>query len=241
MKKMLFPILIIYVTGIAAQINAPKISVKKDIHDFGTIVEGQVVTHQFEVRNAGTAELIISQVRASCGCTAAKPDKMNLKPGEKTFVKIEFNSENRLGPQEKFVYLSSNDPINPEYKLSFIGVIVDKNAESKVGKNPKLTLNKTSYDFGNIMEGKVVDAKIGFKNEGSGVLLISDVKTSCGCTAVLLSSKALQPGETGNISIELDTANREGKLTRTVTLYTNDPKQPNQTITLFVNIEKRKS
>ena len=83
--------------------------------------------------------------------------------------------------------------------------------------------------------------KISFKNDGKGVLVISDVKTSCGCAAALLSSKTLQPGESGNIRIELDTANREGKLTRTVTLYSNDSQQPNQTITLFVNIEKRKS
>ena len=241
MRKMSILCLLCFVTGIVAQINAPKISVKKDHHDFGTIVEGEVVTHKFEITNTGTAELIISQVRASCGCTAAKPDKMNLKPGEKTFVKVDFNSENRLGPQEKFVYVSSNDPINPEYKLSFTGVIVAKNAAAKNGKNPKLSLNKTSYDFGNVEEGKVVDAKISFKNEGKGVLLINDVKTSCGCTAALLSSKSLQPGESGNIRIELDTANREGKLTRTVTLYSNDPQQPNQTITLFVNIEKRKS
>ena len=241
MRKVSLLFLLCFVTGIVAQINAPKISVKKNHHDFGTIVEGEVVTYKFEITNSGTSELIISQVSASCGCTAAKPDKMNLKPGEKTFVIVEFNSENRLGPQEKFVYISSNDPINPEYKLSFAGVIVDKNAAAKNGKNPKLTLNKTSSDFGNVEEGKVVDVKISFKNDGKGVLVISDVKTSCGCTAALLSSKSLQPGESGNIRIELDTANREGKLTRTVTLYSNDPQQPNQTITLFVNIEKRKS
>lgn len=241
MKKVLLFFMLGFVTGIAAQINAPKISVKKDHHDFGTIVEGEIVTHKFEITNTGTDKLIISQVRASCGCTAAKPDKMNLKPGEKTFVKVEFNSVNRLGPQEKFIYVSSNDPIKPEYKLSFVGVIVAKNAAAKNGKNPKLSLSKTTYDFGNVEEGKVVDTKINFKNDGSGVLLINDVKSSCGCTAALLSSKSLQPGESGNIRIELDTANREGKLTRTVTLYSNDPQQPNQTITLFVNIEKRKS
>jgi hypothetical protein len=241
MKKLALLFLISITTLQFAQISAPKISAKKGHHDFGTIVEGQEVTHKYEIQNTGTAELIISQVRASCGCTAVKPDKMRLKPGENTFVTVIFNSENRLGPQEKFVYITSNDPVNPEYKLSFVGVVVDKNAPSKDGKNPKLTLSKTSYDFGTVEEGKVVDVKVSFKNEGKGVLVINDVKTSCGCTAALLSSKTLQPGESGIIRIELDTANREGKLTRTVTLYSNDPQQPNQTITLFVNVQKRKS
>ncbi len=241
MKKIFIAFYLIAVPVLLAQLSAPKLMVKNLNHDFGTIVEGQVVSYKYEIENKGTAELRISNVSASCGCTAAKPEKMNLKPGEKTFVQVEFNSENRLGPQEKFVYISSNDPANPDLKLTFTGVVVDKNAAAKNGKGPKLTIAKSSHDFGNVEEGKIVDLKISFKNEGEGVLVINDVKTSCGCTAALLSSKTLKPGESGTIRIELDTANREGKLTRTVTLYSNDPKQPNQTITLFVNIEKRKS
>ena len=242
MKRLVVFFVFVIVSVSFSQTAAPKLFVKADNHDFGTIAEGEVVTHNFEIQNAGKAELKIIQVRASCGCTAAAPKKMNLEPGEKTTVKVEFNSENRLGPQEKYVYISSNDPVNPQYKLTFTGVIVDKSTMiSKDGKTPKLKLKLMQYDFGSVEEGKIVETKIGFKNEGKAPLIISDVKTSCGCTAVLLSSKLLQPGESGNIRIELDTANREGKLTRTVTFYSNDPQQPNQTITLFVNIEKRKS
>lgn len=241
MRKTAILFLLAFSTSLFAQLSAPRISAKSMNHDFGTITEGQVVKYKYEIENKGTAELKISMVRATCGCTAAKPDKMNLRPGEKTFIQVEFNSENRLGPQEKFIYVSSNDPVNPEFKLSFTGVIVDKNAAHKRANKPKLKLNQSSYDFGNVEEGKVVDVKIGFRNEGKSVLVISDVKTSCGCAAALLSSKSLKPGETGNIRIELDTADREGKLTRTVTLYSNDSEQPNQTIILFVNIQKRKT
>ncbi|PKL82702.1 MAG: hypothetical protein CVV24_08745 [Ignavibacteriae bacterium HGW-Ignavibacteriae-3] len=241
MRKTAILLLLAFSSTIFAQLSAPRITAKSMNHDFGTIVEGQVVSHKYEIENKGTAELKISMVRATCGCTAAKPDKMNLKPGEKTFIQVEFNSENRLGPQDKYIYVSSNDPVNPEFKLTFTGVIVDKNAASKEGKSPKLKLSKSSHDFGNVEEGKVVDVKVGFKNEGKSVLVISDVKTSCGCAAALLSSKSLQPGESGSLRIELDTANYEGKLTRSVTLYSNDSQQPNQTIILFVNILKRKS
>ena len=242
MKKLVAFFVLAIVSVSFSQTNAPKLLVKTDHHNFGTIAEGEVVKHNFEIQNIGNDELKISQVRASCGCTAAAPEKMNLKPGEKTQVKVEFNSANRLGPQEKYVYISSNDPASPEYKLTFTGVVVDKSTMvSKDGKTSKLKLNLSQYDFGSVEEGKVVETKISFKNEGKAPLIISDVKTSCGCTAALLSSKLLQPGESGNVKIELDTANREGKLTRTVTIYSNDPQQPNQTITLFVNIEKRKS
>lgn len=241
MKKYMFLFMFLFVSLILAQ-TGPKITAKIDHYDFGTVVEGQIVTHNFEIENSGNANLSIVRVNASCGCTVAKPEKSLLKPGEKTFIHVEFNSEARLGTQQKFIYIYTNDPKTPEFKLSLTGVVADKNTAflAKDGKNAKLTLGKSRYDFGTVPEGKVAETRITFKNEGKGVLNINDIKTSCGCTAALLSSKTLQPGESGTIRIELDTSGREGKLTRTVTLYSNDPADPNQTITLFINIEKKK-
>jgi len=225
-----------------AQNNSPVITAKSNLYDFGTIVEGELVKYNFEIQNSGFTELKIDRVNASCGCTAAKPEKSVLQPNEKTLTNVEFNSQGKIGPQEKYIYVFSNDPKSPEYKFTLKGVILDKNTPlSKDGKTSKLKLSNNEHDFGNVTEGKLVEWKIGFKNEGKGVLDIHDVKTSCGCTAALLSSKTLQPGESGTLRIELDTSNREGKLTRTVTLYSNDPVEPNQTITLFVNIEKRQN
>lgn len=241
MKKYIVTFLFLFVSFAFAQFG-PKISAKEIHYDFGTVVEGEMVTHSFEIENDGDANLSIVRVNASCGCTAAKPEKSLLKPGEKTFVHVEFNSEARLGPQNKYVYIFTNDTKNPEFKLSLTGVVADKKTAFAVegDKAPKLMLGQSHFDYGTVEEGKVVEAKIAFKNEGKGVLKINDIKTSCGCTAALLSSKTLEPGQDGTMRIELDTSGREGKLTRTVTLFSNDPNDPNQTVTLFVNIEKRK-
>jgi hypothetical protein len=241
MKRILFLLTIVLTGNAFAQFTVPKIQAKSNTYDFGTIVEGEIVTTSFEIMNVGSGDLKIDQVRASCGCTAAQPAKNILKPGEKTSIKVDFNSKDRLGPQEKYVYVMSNDPKSPELKLSFKAVVVDKSvAQSADVQFPRIKLLKTEYDFGNVEEGKLVETKISFKNEGKGILEITDVKTSCGCTAALVSNKRINPGESGNVRIELDTANREGKLTRTVTIMTNDPDNPNPVITLYVNIEKRK-
>lgn len=242
MKK-LFVAVLMMISGFAiAQSAAPVITAAKLSHDFGEISEGMVVNHEFEITNTGNAELIIKKVTASCGCTAAAPGKSKLQPGEKTTINVRFDSEGRLGQQQKYVYILSNDPKTPELRLGFSTMILSKgDYAAKEGKIPKLVLDKNQFDFGSIEEGKVVDVKIGFKNTGNSILEIRDVKTSCGCTAALLSSRKIKPGESGSVRIEMDTAGRNGKITRTVTLYTNDPDDSNQTITLFVNIEKRKS
>lgn len=241
MKKTILFLIIFLVGNSFAQFNEPRISAKKTLHDFGIVVEGQVVKTFFEISNSGSADLIINNVQASCGCTAAQPDKNVLKPGEKTSIKVEFDSANRMGPQEKSVYVMSNDPTNQNFVLKFTCTIVQKSEnKTAVIKTPKLKLSKNQHDFGKVEEGKLVEVKIGLKNTGNGILDITDVKSSCGCAAALVSSKKLKSGESGNIRIELDTANREGVLTRTVTIYSNDPTAPNQVITLTANIQKRK-
>jgi hypothetical protein len=242
MRKSLILLLFAAIACSKGQTTTSKIYVQVDHFDFGKVVAGQIVKHDYEIQNTGNADLIIKNVSASCGCTAATPEKTTLKPGEKTNINVAFNSANRIGEQEKFIYIISNDPQAPESKLFLKGIVIDKSADlSKDVKTPKLVLFELQHDFGEVEEGKVVETNIGFKNDGKGVLTISDVKTSCGCTAALLSSKTLKPGEKGNVRIDLDTSKREGNLTRTVTLFSNDPSEPNRTITLLVNITKKKS
>jgi hypothetical protein len=241
MRKLGILLLFVTVACSKGQSSSPKIYAPIDHFDFGKVVAGEIVKHDFEIQNTGNAELNIKNVSASCGCTAAKPEKSVLKPGEKSNINVSFNSSNRIGEQEKFIYVVSDDQQTPELKFLLKGIVVDKSVGlSKDVKTPKLVLLETQHDFGDVEEGKVVETYIEFKNDGQEVLTINDVKTSCGCTAALLTSKTLKPGEKSNVRIDLDTSKREGKLTRTVTLFSNDPSEANRTITIYVNITKKK-
>jgi hypothetical protein len=64
------------------------------------------------------------------------------------------------------------------------------------------------------------------------------VKTSCGCTAALISKDNIEPGEEGTIKVELNTKNRSGKMSKTITVLTNDPVDPNKILTVYAEIEK---
>ena len=97
------------------------------------------------------------------------------------------------------------------------------------------------YDFGTVKEGEILELNVPFTNSGSNVLEIRKVKTTCSCTAALLSGNKLKPGESGNLRIEYDTTDRIGKTTRSVIIHSNDPKNAQYVITLFANIEKRES
>ncbi len=226
-----------------SQILEPKIVVQNPDHDFGDIVQGEKVRHNFVVTNTGGDVLKITNVRASCGCTAALPDKKELAPGESTNIRVEFNSTGRVGKQNKIVYVTSNDKEHAEIQLKFTGNVVKKEqANLKINNSgPVLDLPKTQFDFGKVTEGKVVDHIFSIKNSGDETLSIKEVKTSCGCTATVLSKKELAPGEETTLKVELNTANRSGKMSRNVTIISNDPKEPQKYLTIYADILKEGS
>jgi hypothetical protein len=234
-KKILF-LLLVTVAFVNAQFLGPKISSQQNEHNFGDISAGKIVTHNFILTNTGDDYLLIKNVHASCGCTAAKPDKDKLSPGESTNLKVEFNSTGRNGAQHKVVSVLTNDPKTPELKLVIKGNVVPSVAA--VTSSPKIYFPQSEYNFGKVKEGKVVEYTFKFANKGNAPLVIQGVKTSCGCTAALLSSKNIEPGQEGTLKVELDTKNRNGKLSRTITIASNDSQQPSKILTISADIEK---
>lgn len=77
-------------------------------YDFGTIVEGAVIDGVFKVTNKGKVDLIISKVQPSCGCTTPDWTKDPIKPGETGEIKFSFNSNGRVGKQNKSITVVSN-------------------------------------------------------------------------------------------------------------------------------------
>ncbi|HSD63319.1 MAG TPA: DUF1573 domain-containing protein, partial [Ignavibacteriaceae bacterium] len=188
-----------------AQIVPPKVSTQQMQYDFGTVPRGEHVKHSFVVSNVGGDLLEINDVRASCGCTAAKPEKDKLAPGESTNILVDFNSTGRSGKQTKIITVKTNDPDSPEIKFTLTGSVVDPDAQGNLENNPMMYFTETQHDFGTVQEGQVVDYTFNFVNKGETALQIRDVKTSCGCTAALVSKNTIEPGKEGTIKVELDT------------------------------------
>lgn len=81
--------------------------------DFGTIKQGDVVTHEFEFTNNGNEPIIINSAAGSCGCTVPIWPKEPVTKGQKATIKITFNSTGKMGLQDKTVTINSNAKQNP--------------------------------------------------------------------------------------------------------------------------------
>ncbi|MFQ5647126.1 MAG: DUF1573 domain-containing protein [bacterium] len=90
----------------------------------------------------------------------------------------------------------------------------------------EIKFESRKYDFGKIDQGKIVTHVFKFQNKGKGTLVIDKVKTSCGCTAALLSAKTLKPGENGEIKATFNSGRFRGAIKKTVYVHSNDPREP---------------
>lgn len=241
MKKV-FVVIALFAALVQAQFRGPKIRFAHETYDFGQVKQGEIVKHAFLVMNDGDDTLKISNVVTSCGCTAFDLAKRELMPGETVTLTVEFNSHGRIGQQTKYISIMSNDKDKPSTSVILKGTVLEESfVKPENAEEPKVVFSETQFDFGFVQEGKVVEHTFKFKNEGKKDLEIKDIRTSCGCTAALVSQKLLKPGEEGTIRIEFDSSNRFGRLSRTITVTTNELEAPTKVLTIYAEITKKEA
>ncbi len=129
MKKVLTTVLLAVMTiGLAtAQEKQAEITFEKTSHDFGTIKEADgPVTWTFKFTNTGTANLILYQVVASCGCTTPTYPKEPIKPGESGEIKVTYNGSGR-NPGKFYKYLTIRANTKEEIiRLTITGTMIGK-------------------------------------------------------------------------------------------------------------------
>ena len=101
----------------------PELSFETLRHNFGDIIQGETVSHQFVFTNTGEGDLIISNAKGSCGCTVPKWPKKPIAPGKKAEIKVTFNSSGREGKQKKTVTLVTNAIPNTKV-LTISGLVI---------------------------------------------------------------------------------------------------------------------
>ena len=88
--------------------NSPDFKFDIETYDFGTIKQGDKVTHDFDFVNTGKEPLVITEAHGSCGCTVPQWPKEAVAKGAKGTIHVEFNSTGKMGMQDKTVTITSN-------------------------------------------------------------------------------------------------------------------------------------
>ncbi len=102
---------------------------------------------------------------------------------------------------------------------------------------PQLATEAVNYDFGDIIQGEKVEYVFRFRNTGDEILEVGNVRSSCGCTAALLSAKRIAAGDTGELKTTFDSTRFKGGVNKVVTIDTNDPKVPQLVFSMHGNVK----
>ncbi len=93
-------------------------------------------------------------------------------------------------------------------------------------RKPIMSFEKTTYDFGRIVQGDVIQTKINFINTGNAPLEVVNASASCGCTRPTFPFLPIGPGERGYIGVEYNSTGKLGPQNPEIRLYTNISPEP---------------
>ena len=85
-----------------------QITWNEDSYNFGEIEKGVPASHEFTFKNTTDQTILITNVKASCGCTATKNTKTPIKQGETGSITATYNARNP-GNFNKSVTVTTND------------------------------------------------------------------------------------------------------------------------------------
>ncbi len=110
------------------KVKEPEITFESLVHDYGNIMQGDNGECDFVFKNTGKADLILTNCRASCGCTVPSWPKDPIAPGKKATIHVKYNT-NRVGAINKTITVESN-AVNSRVTLSIKGNVAAKPLEA---------------------------------------------------------------------------------------------------------------
>src|SRR4030043_1627588 len=171
-----------------------------------------------------------------------KAEPETLKPGQKGRVTGTYDATKNSGwgYVNDMVKIKLNSVLqeNVYYYIS-ANLVEDFSSLSKedMANAPVFKLVTATANLGKIKGSSQYDVEFKFTNEGKRDLIIRHIRSTCGCTAVQQENQGvgIKPGESSSIKAVFNSGGYKGKVTKSIYVYTNDPK--NSEAVLMLNAE----
>ncbi len=207
MKKILST-LCVALMAVAAIAQQPVITFEKTEHDFGKINEadGRVST-VFSFKNEGMAPLVLSNVRASCGCTTPTWTKEPIEPGQTGSITVTYNPNGRPGRFQKTVTITSN-ATEATTRVYIKGEVIPKQAKPVNKYNVAvgdLSMKGLVLDLGTVKKGENKSGDLEYTNltkEDHNVELATNAADNYVINQVTLPT--VKPNEVGKFIFALE-------------------------------------
>lgn len=210
---------------------------------FNRVLIGQEVTDSIKVYNFSDKPMDVSFDRTPKHISVSmQPSK--LKPKETGTIIVSYNTKNinDWGFVLDRVRVMPNKENHPNNTISISANIEEdfsKLSEKELANAPRIEFEEISKDFGTVDEGVVIEHKYVFTNTGNSDLIIRKIKASCGCTTAAPDVNVVKPGQQASLTASFRTAGYSGRQSKSITVISNDPKQPSLVLRLSGTVAKK--
>lgn len=183
----------------------PGIETEQPVFDFGEVLRGQSVTHTFEFRNNGTADLVVDRVKSTCGCTGVLLSDKIIAPGGVGTVKATFNSSRFQGHVEKRILLYSNVAGAQPTTFTVKGTVI-KPFEAKPAR----------IQFGAISVGQSKTVTTVLTNNSGQTVTLKNIRTSNTAVRAEIDVNELKDRESAELRVIAEPGDQDTSLSGAV-------------------------
>lgn len=167
-----------------------------------------------------------------------------LKPGQKGIIEGAYDAVKNQGwgNVNDMVKIKINGVVQENVFLYVFANLVEdfsKLTSEELSNAPVFKLASTTFDIGKMPAATSKEVEFKFTNEGKSDLVIRNIRATCGCTAIQQGNQetGIKPGESSSIKASFNSSGYKGKVTKTIYVYTNDPKNSEVVLMLTADVE----
>lgn len=201
-------------------------------------LKDEFVVREYEFVNSGTNPVTFTGKAETPDYIRVSVEPATVDPGKKGIIKLSYNGKlkGQYGFHTDHITLQTNDAVQPQKGFNVYATLEDyfpPMTQDDVAKAPKLQIATQTLEFGSLKQNQVHTKEVVLTNTGKSQLEIRSVQGNCTCIKTEVEKHKLKPGESAKLSVSFNPQDRKGTQTKSVTVYSNDPLNPVQRITLI--------
>ncbi len=196
-------------------------------HDFGDVARGSETVHRIRFTNKYKETVHVSNVRTTCGCTAAKPSKTSLASREEAYIEIQMDTRKFSRKKESNVIVTFDAPLAAEVRIP-ISVYI----------RTDVVLEPGGANFGAVDLGSSPTRKINIAYAGRPDWTIRGVRSTSGeVTTNLVETSRAGGRVTYDLEVALKPTLPAGDFRSQIFLQTDDAESPQVPVLVEARVE----
>lgn len=194
--------------------------------NFGKVLTNETRHDTIQILNSGKVPLSL-EVKSANNYSTVAISKNKLAPEETGSIIVSYNFSKRddYGFVLDRILINTNDTDQPQKNINVSATIQEYFSPADT-LLPKARVSETMYNYGSIQAGQKSNHDFMIANDGVKPLIIRKVKSTCGCIKASVTKSEIPPGETGIVHVEFDSFGKDGKDSRIINVFLNDPTMP---------------